>query len=204
MRTKAPAEVKIFFDQMILGAGRFSHYNDLSIFKGSDELQLTCMVATITHWRKLYNENFAAVHDATANFLRRRETWERMTNETVPQQMISLGDGTTVEFPLRVTSTTAVDSKKNYSVQFCDVLAGLSARVFDARIKGTDREMLNDVLLAGMGKLRWNGVRPDTIFPDKIPPRRLTGSGFCGPDDRCHLRPPQSCRSRRHRLSFFK
>jgi hypothetical protein len=59
-----------------------------------------------------------------------------MTNADVPRQLLSRGDGTTVEFPLRVVATTPEDSKDNYSVQFCDVLAGLTTKIFDRRIRG--------------------------------------------------------------------
>lgn len=76
---------------------------------------------------------------------------------------------------LRVISTTAVDSKDNISIQFCDVLAGLTTRHFSSGTEGADRKFMNDVIAAGLSELTYNGIRPSTVFPDRIPPKRLTG-----------------------------
>lgn len=86
-----------------------------------------------------------------------------------------MSDGTVVEFPMRLLSTTAADSKTNPSVQFCDVLAGLVTKLLDPRLEGEDDEFMNDVVAAGLDTVSSNGIRPTTIFPDQIPPRRLQG-----------------------------
>ncbi len=175
MAATLEAPIDVFFEQMALGASLFCNYHDLDSFKGSDELQVTSMIAVITHWRQHCDEDFSVVHDASSNFFRHRETWARVTNNKVPTQTVTLGDGTTVQFPLRVTSTHSVDSKDNYSVQFCDILAGLTTKHFDARIVGDNRILLDEIVAAGMGEIAFNGIRPGTVFPDQIPPKRLTG-----------------------------
>lgn len=175
LKREAPDDVKVFVDQMALGANLFTRFNNLATFKGSDEIQVTSMMAVVAHWRQRHSEDFVVVHDATANFFRRQELWARMTSADVPKQLIRASDGTDVEFPLRVVSTTPVDSRENLSVQFCDVLAGLTARTFDKRIEGADREFLNDTIHAGFGKLSYNGIRFEPVFPDQIPPRPLSG-----------------------------
>jgi hypothetical protein len=98
-----------------------------------------------------------------------------MTSADVPNQIMRTSSGGQVEFPLRVISTTPVDSRENLSGQFCDVLAGLTARIFDKRITGDEREFLNDVLRARLGESLVNGIRFEPVFPDQIPPRPLTG-----------------------------
>jgi hypothetical protein len=175
LKTEAPEELQVFLDQMELGANLFTEFNHLPSFRDSSEIQVTSMVASVAHWRRTYTEDLEVVHDATANFFRRREIWERMTNADAPRQLLTRGDGTAIEFPLRVVATTPVDSKDNHSVQFCDVLAGLTTKIFDRRIGGADRDFLNDVIHAGMGALSYDGVRPSTTFPAQIPPRRLAG-----------------------------
>ncbi len=165
---------QLFLEQMADGAEMFERFSDLDNFASSDELHVTSMIATVAHWRKFYSEDFAAVHDASAHFFRHRETWEKVTGTGAPAGLHQSGDGTSVEFPLRVISTQAVDSKDNSSVQFCDVLAGLFAKQFNKRIEGDDRKLLQDVVAAGLGELRFNGVRPSAVFPD-FPPRRLDG-----------------------------
>jgi hypothetical protein len=160
---------------MSTGAQLFHRFNDLRTFKGSDELQLTTMLAIISHWRSKYNDDFAIVHDASSNFLRRKDVWERITNNNVPQQLHRAGDGTMTEFPLRVVSTSPVDSKNSASVQYCDLLAGLTARHFSPLTQGDERDFMNEVIAAGLKELTYNGVRPATVFPERIPPKRLTG-----------------------------
>jgi len=167
--------VQIFLEQMELGASLFKQLNNLATFKGSDELQLTSMLAVISHWRSKYKEDFAVVHDASSNFLRGKEMWGRITDNNVPPQMHRAGDGTLTEFPLKVVSTTAVNSKDSYSIQFCDVLAGLTTRHFSPRTEGEDRDFMNKVVAAGLKHLTYNGIRPSHAFPDEIPPKKKTG-----------------------------
>jgi len=120
-------------------------------------------------------DDFAVVHDASSNFLRRKDVWKRITNNNVPQQLHRAGDGTMTEFPLRVVSTSPVDSKNSASVQYCDLLAGLTARHFSPLTEGDERDFMNEVIAAGLKELTYNGVRPATVFPERIPPKRLTG-----------------------------
>ena len=172
---EAEHPVEVFLEQMALGADLFDRYHHLDTFRGSDEIHVTSMLAVVTHWRKTFNDDFAIVHDASASFFRHRDIWERLTNEHVPPQPFPLGDGTTVEYPLRVISTTSVDSRECASVQFCDICAGLAAHHFDPRITAANRQLLNEVLEAGFSSLEYNGIRPEHVFPDQIPPRRRTG-----------------------------
>jgi hypothetical protein len=133
------------------------------------------MLAIVSHWRQKYPEDFAVVHDSSSNFLRSREMWERITSANVPPQFHRGGDGSFVEFPLRVVSTTAVDSKDSPCVQFCDILAGLAARHFSSLTEGEDRAFMDEVIDAGLKEITYNGIRPGTTFPDQIPPKRLDG-----------------------------
>jgi hypothetical protein len=89
--------------------------------------------------------------------------------------MYRLGDGTFVEYPLRVVSTVAMDSRSSRTIQFCDILAGLTTRKFNPCTEARDREFTNDVIEAGLKDISYNGIRPSHVFPDQIPPKKLTG-----------------------------
>lgn len=175
MAASSDEPVQIFLQQMELGARLFLKYHNIDSFGGSDELQTTTMLAIVTHWRQKYPDDFAVVHDASSNLLRSREMWERITSANVPQQRHRGGDGSFVQFPLRVVSTTAVDSKDSRSVQFCDILAGLAARHFSPMTKGEERAFMNEVIDAGLKEVTYSGIRSGTTFPDQIPPKRLDG-----------------------------
>lgn len=167
--------VQVFLEQMELGARLLDRRADLSLFRGSDDLQMTTMVAIVCHWRQRYPEDFAVVHDASSNFLRSKAAWDCITNPDVPRQMHRSGDGSETEWPLRVISTTAVDSRASRAIQCCDLIAGLSNRHFDANLSAEDRAFLDEVIDAGLKGVPFNGIRPETVFPDQIPPRRRAG-----------------------------
>lgn len=166
---------RIFIEQFAMGADLFKRFHNVDIFKSTNEIHVSAMVATIAHWRKRNPEDFAVVHDASANFFRHMDMWERITNHDVPQQLHRGGDGEYVEFPLRVTSTIPQDSRDSYPIQFCDVISGFAAKHFNPDTTGDDRKFLDEVVKAGMGNLLFNGLRPALIFPDRIPPRELSG-----------------------------
>jgi hypothetical protein len=132
--------------QMALGAELFKRYHSIDTFKGSDEIQLTSLLALVSDWRKKHLEDFAIVHDASSNFFRHRTLWEKITNSNVPPQTHPLGDGSVVQYPLRVTSTQSINSRDCYSVQLCDVLAGLATKYFDPRQDERERELLAEAL----------------------------------------------------------
>jgi hypothetical protein len=167
--------LSIFLDQMAIGAEVFERYRSVESFTGADELYVTTMLAIIGHWRQRSPDDFAVVHDDSAHFFRHREMWETITSPNVPPQMHVAGDGSEVPYPLRVVSTTPTPSEQSRSIQFCDVLAGVSAKIFDERIEGDDRQLLNDAIVAGLGELTFNGIRPEPEFPDRIPPPPLDG-----------------------------
>lgn len=175
MTNSCAEEVRVFLEQMALGADLFLKYHDLSIFRRSSEVHVSSMAATIAYWRQRHPDDFAVVHDASSIFFRNRWLWERITNNNVPRQVHPLGDGSTVEYPLRVVGTTPVDSAENAAVQLCDILAGITTRHLDPRLRPEDRTFFANVLGAGLGEITWNGVRPDVVFPDRIPPRRRAG-----------------------------
>ncbi len=175
MASSADEPVRIFFEQMAHGASLFDEFHNLEQFKSTNEFHVSCMVAIIAYWRQRYSEDFSVIHDASSIFFRNKDVWESITSSDVPDQSHPLGDGTTVQFPLRVTSTNPIDSAESIQVQFCDVLAGLTTRVFDKRMDAENKELLQNVINAGFGEMRYNGVRPSATFPDKFPPDKKVG-----------------------------
>jgi hypothetical protein len=94
---------------------------------------------------------------------------------------IEQSNGTSVEFPLRVRSTTSVRSHDSTAVQLCDVLAGFGTKAalsFEGREQ--DPFMLELVHL-GAGELTHSGVMPHDDYADGPVPRRS------GPDMLDHM-----------------
>lgn len=168
-------ENAIFLKQMATGAELFEEFYNLNKFKSTDEIQLTTMLGLITHWRQNHEEDFIVIHDASSNFSRNKSMWEKITNSSVPGQQHRLGDGSFVEFPLRIIKTESVDSKENYAVQFCDVLGGLANKISIPNPDIEQQSFLTEVLQAGIAELPFNGIRPQPIFPDNMVPEKLQG-----------------------------
>lgn len=175
MASSAEPEIRIFLEQMALGADLFERYSDLDDFRNSNDLQTGTMLAVIGHWRQAYTEDFSVVHDNSSNFWRNREMWSKITSSDNPEAATRAGDGSYVEYPLRVVSTEGRDSRLSRSIQFCDVLAGLTAKHFNPDLTADDREFMSSLIDEGLGNISSNRIVPGTEFPVRIPPKRLEG-----------------------------
>jgi len=159
--------ISTIFAMLAHGAGRFEIDNpNLEAFTDSSEIQLTAVFATVVHWRQRRPEDLDVVHDESSNFLRQRDVWDTILRDDCEPGPAEMGDGTTVDFPLRVRSTTAVRSHESAAVQLCDVIAGLGAKAslfFDGREKDP---FMVELIALGVGELTFNGVRPHRDYAD--------------------------------------
>ncbi|MEQ1611440.1 MAG: DUF3800 domain-containing protein [Hyphomicrobiaceae bacterium] len=167
--------IQIFAGQMATGANLFEKYHKFDEFKKTNDLQATCMLAVVGHWRQRFKDDLEIVHDASSNFLRSKDVWDLVTRKDAPESKFVMGDGTVVEVPMRLASTKAADSKDSCAVQVCDVLAGLATKLFDPRLAGDDAAFMQAVVGAGLECVSANGVRATEVFPDEIPPKELNG-----------------------------
>lgn len=175
LAVEAGEPMRPFLEHMALGAHCFTKYFEVETFSGSDELQLTSMMAMVGYWRNLCTEDFEIVHDESSNFFRRMDYWKRITNSNVPNQLHPSASGALYQFPLRVISTESVDSRQSASIQLCDVLAGLAARDFGNDVSEKEREILESTLEVGLGEAQVSGIAPEAFDPSRLEPRRREG-----------------------------
>lgn len=164
-----------FFDLIALGAKEFTRYFNLETFRGSDELQLTSMVAIVGYWRNIYPEDFEILHDASSNFFRRIDEWRKITNSNVPKQLHPSASGMLYQFPLRVNSTKSIDSKDSMAIQLCDIIAGFAARNLRKSKNDADLEVMEMTLSAGLGEAMISGIAPEIFDPNRLKPQRREG-----------------------------
>jgi hypothetical protein len=112
------------------------------------------------------------VHDDSSAFLKQRELWGTMLRDDFVAPPFPIANGTEVELPLRVRSTTAVRSHDSHSVQFCDILAGLLAKAGPGLVGGSHDPFIVELVLAGAGALSYSGVMPHALYVDGPPQRR--------------------------------
>lgn len=172
-RVQHPVGKKIITD-MAISSEHLPKYTNLDDFKSTNELHLTTFLACVSWWRKNFSEDFRIVHDISSNFSRQKEVWENITSSNVAPYLHPLGDGTFVQYPLRVIETISQDSESNYSIQFCDIISGLCTKYLDTNIMGDKRKFLMELMQGGMSKLLFTGLRPEKDFP-KGPPQKRTG-----------------------------
>jgi len=175
LKGEVGSDAELYLDQMIRGCEILEEHFDLETFKETNDLQLTTMLAVVAHWRQQTKEDFIAVHDDSSNFLRKRKTWKAITSESVHPQRHPLGDGSSVEFPLRVVQTVSMNSADSYTIQLCDILAGFATAYMKRQsTEGSPTDIINEAAKNGLGDINYNGIFPRNTFP-KFPPEKLNG-----------------------------
>ncbi len=161
------------FGLILKGLEHFRTRNpNLADFADSNEIQVTSVFSSITWWRQHRSEDFALVHDESSSFLKQRDLWSTMLRDDFVAPPFQIANGTEVELPLRVRSTTAVRSHDSHSVQLCDVLAGLLAKAGPGLVGGPLDPFIVELVLTGAGELNYSGVMPHELFTEGPPNRR--------------------------------
>lgn len=165
--------ISTIFAMMHEGTKRFEASNErLEDFTDSSEIQVTSILSTMTYWRQHRAEDFDLVHDESASFLRQQDLWETLVCNDAKSLPFEQANGTIVELPLRVRSTTAAKSQDSPAIQLCDLLAGLGAKMAVAFDKTKQDPFLLELAALGAGELISGGVRPhDDYANGPAPPR---------------------------------
>jgi hypothetical protein len=141
-------------------------------FSETNEIQLTSMLSSVVYWRQNIKDDFNILHDQSSNFFKSRSMWSTLMRNDAPDVVHQLGNGSLVEFPLRVSTTTSLRSHDSRSVQFCDVVAGLFTKLMPA-VQGFEIDpFLMELVAKGAGEVTMSGVNPERIYVNGPPPRR--------------------------------
>lgn len=172
MRDNGPPRTQWFFRLAHLGAEQFHRFHVMGDFADTAEIQLSCVLASLAHWRATVPDDFRILHDDSRNFFAQQEMWALITAQDVPPQFHHGGFGPAMEFPLRVTETLAANSELHPAIQLCDMFAGLVNKTHNPRPEEID--VVNALIEGGLGQITINGLRPTPNFPQS-PPRPLNG-----------------------------
>ncbi len=164
------------FELLQRGLLGFRAYNNpIEGFEDSSEIQVTSVFTSIVRWRQQRPEDFKLVHDESSAFLKQRGMWDAMLRDDVEPQRLPLSNGTDVELPIRVRSTTGVRSQDSPAVQLCDVLAGFAAKAAPGFGDGTRDQFILELVMLGAGALVHGGVMPHAEYADGEPPKVRKG-----------------------------
>lgn len=127
-------------------------------FVMSNEIQVTAMLNSVSHWRSIRSETFNIVHDESTSFAKSSSTWEALIRGDMEPFEAVAASGQ-VSFPLRVASSRSERSERSYAIQLCDLLAGmLSLAVRNS--SGECDPFLIELKKAGLGNATFDGVMP--------------------------------------------
>ena len=161
------------FDLLRKGLMHFRARNpSLEDFADSSEIQVTSVFSTMIYWRQQRSEDFDLVHDESSAFLKQRGLWEAMLRDDVETQLIQSSNGSKVELPLRVRSTTGVRSQESAAIQLCDVLAGFAGKAATGFGEKTKDPFVLELVMDGAGQLVQGGVMPHELYIEGPPKRR--------------------------------
>lgn len=162
-------ELKPFLEKASEGANSFHQYYNFNTFRTSNEIQLTVVLASIQYWRTKSDLDFSIIHDQSRNFFNQIELWEKITSSDVPEKGIPDSHGNLVQYPLRVISTEEGNSEKYWTLQLCDVLAGLLCRIFSPKNTTEEKQLMKEILSEILGKITIDGMCPGDDFIDGPP-----------------------------------
>lgn len=114
------------------------------------------------HWGKQLGEQFILVSDQSKVLAKERERLLALSSKTI-RPFVAGYDRRTVDFPLKVSGITSVDSRLHRQVQFADIIAGAVGRAARSPERFQDGSFENQILKMCFDK----GVIIGGLWPSK-------------------------------------
>lgn len=170
IESTCPEQVRPFMSALVSGAEYYTADNSAIPLLADNDIQATCVLSSLCHWRSRTNREIQIVHDDSSNFFRQLPVWNFVTSSDVKPETITYENSRAITFPLRVDQTRRGNSADSYSLQLCDMIAGLAAYL-SRESTSADAALKNEVAEAGFGLLNGDGIRPGSELIDGPPPR---------------------------------
>lgn len=166
-----PEALQPFMALVADGVSEFPRRYNFFDFDHRNDIHVTCVVASVAWWRARHSADFDVIHDQSKHFFQRQGIWDRVTDISAREGVVHVGDKV-IPFPLRVHSTREGDSALLASLQICDLIGGFVARTRSGQLTPRGRKVLDDMLEAGIGEIRFQSLEPGHEFVDGPPARR--------------------------------
>ena len=140
-------------------------------FTDSNELQVTTMLSSVTHWRSITPADLSIVHDESSSFFKQRGMWNALIRDDAPALEVMAASGMAAIFPLRIVETLSKRSERSRAIQLCDVFAGMVARLMPL-LQGKKDAFAIELFQAGVGNASLSGVLPERERVSGPPPMR--------------------------------
>ena len=161
-----PERIRPFMSTLVSGAEHHLAKNGGTPLTADNDIQASCVLSSLCYWRSRTDRELQIVHDDSSNFFRQLHSWNLVTSSDVRPETVTYEHGRSITFPLRVAQTRPGDSAESYSLQLCDMIAGLAAYL-SRQTTSTDVGLRKEIVEAGFGLLNGDGIRPGYEFIDR-------------------------------------
>ena len=170
----APPNLQSHLGQALNGLLAFERFYNLETFGGSSNLHLPCAICCLGFWREKTENDIIIEHDESSEFFKGQTLWDLVTSANANSGELVGSYGRITQFPLRVRSTIATDSRTSASIQLCDLIAGMLTRIRRWQADGRQAEFVRELFAAGLQTLNCGEIGFAADFPSSTP-KRLDG-----------------------------
>ena len=152
------------------GADEFERHWDIVNFKDPNDIHVTSVVRSVAWWRSKHDQDFEVVHDESNHFFDRKEIWDLLTDRSASAAKIHIGDKS-IQFPLRVCSTSPGNSKSLSPLQVRDLICGFYTKSKSRNLSKVQQELIQNMIEAEMDKISFDSIQHDDYYASGMPPR---------------------------------
>lgn len=165
-----PDNIRMFMGYVALGADEFEVHYALDEIKNQTDIHVASLVSSVGWWRSRHVEDFAIIHDESTYFFKRQGLWDIITNMAASNATVYVGQKS-IQFPLRVRSTTAGLSEKLASLQVCDLIGGFVTRSKANNLTPEQQSVINTMIDRGFGRIGFDCIEPGNFYATGMPPQ---------------------------------
>ena len=157
---------------MEFGAENYTRYQNFSSQRDRNDIQFLFALNSIRRWRNRTKYDIKVVHDDSKYFRDWSNLWKKFTSSKIPPGTIMYEGYPFLEFPLRVIDTCFRNSKDNFSLHLCDIIAGLAARCWSVNWDLIKKDKIDpifykEIFYAGLGDISMDAICPFHEFMGK-------------------------------------
>ena len=176
-------EIKPVIDLLTTGAKYFHRYSRSESWRIDNDIHILGLSASILFWKSFTEKDLIIIHDYSSKFLRQIDMWKKVTSPEITHKTIKVPGQTEVTFPISIRDTRMSNSEDSFSIQLCDMTAGLANKILQELRSRTNLEFHKNIIKAGFGEMFRNGTNPNPEFEKET----LILSKFNGPTIREQL-----------------
>lgn len=164
-----PQNVGEFMSYVAEGADKFGEDYSLDDIKNQTDIHVSALVSSVGWWRSRHSVDFDIIHDQSTYFFKRQGIWDMITSRAASNAVVYVGQKS-IQFPLRVNSTTEGSSERLSSLQICDLIGGFVARSKADNLSVEQKRVVDKMIEVGFGRIGFDCIEPGDLYATGMPP----------------------------------